>query len=215
MTIWLQKTRKNKNLDFIRIKNEIRKVPDNFITETAYGHPHFNTVNDKWDDIYFISQRNKSHFYNATITTAIEELSRILYEECWTKASELYKLNEKDYHVYIDPASNLRNTNYTEEGHNKLLKLVEYKNKLLTESIKDYTIDISNKFFYNYAFGIGLEFILPIKTSLNNDLVNEYIEQFWNYNEGYNLQKVTINKQELEDYLTKMMYISQGKTISI
>lgn len=215
MTIWLQKSRKNKNLDFIRIKNEINKVPDNFITETAYGHPHYNTVDKKYDDIFFLSKRNKRYFYNTTVTTAIEELSRIIYTDCWEKSNQKYKLLQSDYHVYIDPTTNLRKSSISDEAKHKLFKLVEYKDTLIKESIKDYTLDISNKFMYNYNFGIGLELVIPSATTLNNDLVNEHIIKFWNYDEGYNLQKFTITEDELAEYLYSMMYISEGKNICI
>lgn len=209
MTIWLSKTRKKQNLDLIRIKNSINKVTDNFITDAGYGHPSYNEVSEKYEDIYFLSKRNKRHFYNATVTSAIDELASIIYQKAWEDAREKYKINSSEYILSID-SNNLRHTHVSEEGQTKLILLCQYKDELIKQSLKDYTFDISNSFMYNYAFGIGLNFILPIKTVLSNDIVNEHIENFWNYDETHKLQKVTIKKDELENYMYNMLYISKN-----
>ena len=60
---------------------------------------------------------------------------------------------------------------------------------------------------YDYSFGIGLNFILPIKTALNNDIVNEHIENFWKYGETHKLQKVTIYKDEYQGGCTNRINI--------
>lgn len=208
MTIWLQKTRKQQKLDLIRIKNHINNTSDNFITDSGYGHPHYNTVSEVFDDIYFLSKRNKRNFYNTTITSAIAEVSNIIFQKCWTDAHNTYNIDSSEFKVYIDPTSNLRTTQITDNGISKLELLCKRKNELIKSSLKDYTIDINNTFMYDYSFGIGLNFILPIKTTLNNDIVNEHIENFWKYGETHKLQKVTIYKDELDEYLRKMLYIT-------
>lgn len=196
--IWLAKTRKRKNLDFIQIKNHLSKVNDNFLVDCAYGHPTTNFVSTKYEDIYFISKRNKRHFYNATVEPICNVILNELYHTAYDLALEKY--GKVKHSLAIDPITNFHITQFPDESVEKLHKISQFRDEWIKNNLKEYTVPVFNKFSYDYAFGIGLECILNCKTNLNNDIVNEFVEDFWKKGEIPNYRNIIVTQTELEDY---------------
>lgn len=198
--IWLQKTRTKKNLDFIRVKNHIAKVNDNFLVDMACGHPNSNFVNTRYEDIYFLSKRNKRHFYNVTVEPICNVILSELYHKSYNIAVE--KFGNVEHTLVIDPETKWHFRNITEESVEKLHKISAFREEWVKNRIKTCTVPVYNTFMYNYAFGIGLNCILDTKGILTNDNVNQFIEDFWNKGELPNYRNIQVTQSELEDYYT-------------
>lgn len=203
--IWLNKTRSKRNLDFIRTKNAIAKVPDNFITDSGYGHPVFNIVNSRWDDIYFLSKRNK-HIYNTTVSTIIEEVCLEIYNTAFHTAFTKFETDIPD--LLLDPTTNVHLKPLSDEQVSNMEKTIKYRNELIKQELNTQTIKMSNRFMYNYAYGIGLDLIIPTTELMTNEMVNDYIVEFWKSGEGYQNLTFTLTEQDLIQYMTNVMKIA-------
>jgi len=150
MKPYLQQSRKIQKRGFITVKNSL-KNGGLFTTQDAINE------HTQWADIFFLSQKHKNIFYNATIFTTRSAWHDKIYEQSWEDSG----LNDKIMKLPSDWMETLHKTEVELASSSKVFVSEEF------QFLKP-----------KYVFGIGLDMIVH-NDNLSVDIINQAIEKFY------------------------------------
>lgn len=198
-TFWINKTRKEKNLSYIKIKNLVSKEEKtkgrHFFTDHILNAKDSNDeeyTKDKhtwWIDLFFMSKQYK-HFYNVTLITknmaAMDQINE-LYDSYDTP-------NRPETLFYTVPVPNKGYSEFhsTPEADIWWEEVRKNKKAKLLELIASGKVTVKNDTVmdFKYSYGIGLHATLDVD-NLTEENINAWIEDFWNKGEtispGYSI----------------------------
>lgn len=210
--------RKRRSL-VISLKNNIRKE------KSEYGGKflsdvYFNTIDNHednktsrhWIDIYFLSKKDPSILWNATVITCIQELEDKAETYAFQKADEKLDKKEKEDILRMDfedvlgkdgktiackviskepePKEQFEGRTYYQEIDHQQEEFI--KNNLFDDIYERYEV------YKDYSYGIGVTLVVNEKT-LNQEAIERAIENFYLRGEREWVGEVAIDRESLMD----------------
>lgn len=186
-TFWINKTRKEKNLSYIKIKNLVSKEEKtkgrHFFTDqilNAKDSTNEEYTKDKhtwWIDLYFMSKQYK-HFYNVTLITKNMAAMDAINDHC--DSFDTPNRPEKLFYTIPVPNKSYSEFHSTPEATIWWEEVAKNKKAKLLELIASGTVTVKNDTVmdFKYASGIGLHATLDVD-NLTEENINAWIEDFW------------------------------------